>query len=346
MAKTANVAARAEHMPTGLPGAARTIHADSAEDPYAFGMLDPVKLATLRAVIAEGSFSAAAGTLGLTQPAVSRHVAQLEQRLGTQLVRRSKRGAAPTEAGRLLAEHADAVLARLALAEAQVGELAGLRRGTVRLGSFFTALAYLSAEAAAVLESRRPALFAGGHQVIADELVDRDAAIAGLRAGELDVAVVFEHAFERAPVPDDLELVPLFDDPPRLLLPAGHALARAAEVRPRDLRGDTWIRAHQGTAARLVDHVLAAARIAPELHLAGHGDEPVEAQALVAAGRGVTVAHALNLIVDPERIAAVPLAGGRPVRHVQALVARGQRAPAPLALLEALREAGARRGRG
>jgi len=330
-------------MPSGLPVAARTIHADSVEVPYAYGMLDPVKLATLRAVIAEGSFSAAAGSLGLTQPAVSRHVAQLEQRLGTQLVRRSKRGAAPTEAGRLLAGHADAVLARLALAEAQVGELAGLRRGTVRLGSFFTALAYLSAEAAAILEARRPALFAGGHQVIADELVDRLAAIAGLRAGELDLAVVFEHAFERVPVPDDLELVPLFDDPPRLLLPAAHALAGAAEVRPRDLHGDTWIRAHDGTAARLVDHVLAAARIAPELHLAGHGDEPVEAQALVAAGRGVTVAHELNVIVDPERIAVVPLAGGRPVRQVQALVARGQRAPAPLALLEALREAGARR---
>jgi hypothetical protein len=41
----------------------------------------------------------------------------------------------------------------------------------------------------------------------------------------------------------------------------------------------------------------------------------------------------------------VPLAGGKPVRHVQAALARGQRAPAPLALLDALREAGARRAR-
>ncbi len=309
-------------------------------------MLDPVKLATLRAVIAEGSFSAAAGRLGLTQPAVSRHVAQLERRLGTQLVRRTKRGADPTEAGRLLAEHAEAVIDRLALAEAQVGELAGLRRGSVRLGSFFTALAYVSAEAAAILEARHAALFAGGHQVVVDHLVDRRAAFAGLRAGELDVAVVCEHAFERAPAPDGLDLVPLFDDPPCVLLPAGHPRAGAPAVRARDLRGDTWIRAREGAAARLVDHVLAAARIEPELLLAGHGDEPVEAQAFVAAGRGVTVAHALNVVVDPERIAVVPLAGGRPVRHVQAAIARGQRAPAPLALLDALREAGARRSAG
>jgi DNA-binding transcriptional LysR family regulator len=306
-------------------------------------MLDPVKLATLRAVVEEGSFSAAAGRLGLTQPAVSRHVALLERRLGVQLVRRTKRGATPTEAGRLLTEHAEAVLARLALAEAQVGELAGLRRGTVRLGSFFTALAFISAEAAAILEARHPELFAAGRQVIADALVDRDGAMAGLLAGELDVAVVCEHAFERVPTPDGIELVPLFDDPPRVLLPAAHPLARAEAVKPRDLRHEAWIRAHDGAAAHLVDHVLRAARIEPALLLAGHGDEPVEAQAFVAAGRGVTVAHALNVIVDPGRIAIVPLAGGRPVRRVQGAIARGQRAPLPLALLDALREVGARR---
>ena len=77
--------------------------------------------------------------------------------------------------------------------------------------------------------------------------------------------------------------------------------------------------------------------------LAGHGDEPVEAQAFIAAGRGVTVAHALNVIISPEQIAAVPLAGGAPVRHVQAAIMREQRAP-PRALLDALREGGRRRG--
>jgi hypothetical protein len=63
-----------------------------------------------------------------------------------------------------------------------------------------------------------------------------------------------------------------------------------------------------------------------------------------AAGRGVTIAHALNVLIDPQQIAALPLAGGRPVRHVQAAVMRGQRAPAPLAVVDALREVGARRG--
>src|SRR3712207_7983766 len=92
-------------------------------------MLDVAKLATLRAVVRAGSFSAAGQALNLTQPAVSRQVSLLERRLGTQLVRRTQQGVHATEAGRVLVDHADAVLGRLALAEAEVADLAGLRRG-------------------------------------------------------------------------------------------------------------------------------------------------------------------------------------------------------------------------
>src|SRR3954463_5264394 len=111
-------------------------------------MLDVGKLATLRAVVAHGSFSAAGEALNLTQPAVSRQVSLLERRLGTalaagpapgpapQLVRRTQQGGLRTEAGRLLVEHADAILGRLALAEAQLADLAGLRSGRLRLRSF------------------------------------------------------------------------------------------------------------------------------------------------------------------------------------------------------------------
>ena len=307
-------------------------------------MLDVGKLATLRAVLEHGSFSAAAAALSLTQPAVSRQVSLLERQVGTQLVRRTQRGALATEAGRLLVEHTDAVLARLALAEAQVAELAGLRRGHVRLGSFFTALVYLSAEAAVVLEERHPELFGHGEEVVEDELVDRRGAFMRLASGDLDVAIVFEHAFEPHPAPEGIEVVELFADPPCVVLPAGHPLAGRAEVGARELAGDTWIRAHDGSAARLVDHVLARARLRPAIALAGHGDEPVEAQAFVAAGRGVTVAHALNLVLDPARIAIAALAGGTPVRRIQAAVAQGQAAPAALAVVDALREVGRRRG--
>jgi DNA-binding transcriptional LysR family regulator len=306
-------------------------------------MLDVGKLATLRAVVAHGSFSAAGHAIGLTQPAVSRQVSLLERRVGTQLVRRTQHGVHATEAGLLLVEHAEAILDRLKLAEAQLADLTGLRSGHVRLGSFFTALVYLSAELAALLEARHPALFRGGRQVIEDVLVDRAASLRGLAAAELDVAIVFEHAFEPSPAAADIEVVALFDDPPRVLLPAAHPLAGASSVTPAELDGETWIRAHHGSAARLLDHVLAGAAIRPAIMHAGHGDEPIEAQAFVAAGRGITLAHRLNVLINPDRITAVPLAGGVPVRHVQAAIMRDQRAPAARAVIDALREVGDRR---
>jgi DNA-binding transcriptional LysR family regulator len=303
-------------------------------------MLDVGKLATLCAVVERGSFSAAAHALGLTQPAVSRQVSLLEQRVGTQLVRRTQQGVHATEAGRLLVEHTGAILDRLKLAEAQIAELAGLRAGHLRLGSFFTALVYLSAELAALLEARYPALFAEQNQVIEDVLVDRRSAMRALAAAELDVAIVFEHAFEPDPAPADIELIQLFDDPLCVLLPRTHPLAGAPSVTAGELADDTWIRAHHGSAARLVDHVLDRAGVRPARLHAGHGDEPVEAQAFVAAGRGITLAHRLNVILNTDQVTAVPLGDYAPVRHIQAAIMRTHHAPVARAVIETLQEVG------
>jgi DNA-binding transcriptional LysR family regulator len=299
-------------------------------------MLDVSKLATLRAVVAHDSFTAAAQALGLTQPAVSRQVSLLERQVGTQLVRRSRRGARPTEAGRLLVAHADAVLGRLAVAERQLAELAGLQRGHARIGSFFTAFALLTPEVEGLLEARHPGLTVG------HELVDRRTALRRLAADELELAIVFEHDFEPDPPPEDVELVELFRDPVRVLLPAGHPLAGARAVSLADLACDIWIRAHEGSAARLVDHVLAGGGLRPRLRAAGRGDEPVESQVFVAAGQGVTVAHELNIVVNPAQIAVKPIAGGAGARSVQAAIMRDQRAPAARAVLDVLRELGRR----
>src|SRR4029450_342616 len=84
--------------------------------------LDLAKLATLRVVVACGSFSAGAKELSLPQPAVSRQIALLERQVGTQLVWRTRQGVHPTEAGQLLADHPEAILTRLALDEERVAE--------------------------------------------------------------------------------------------------------------------------------------------------------------------------------------------------------------------------------
>lgn len=303
-------------------------------------MLDAHKLATLRSVVECGSFSAAAAALHLTQPAVSRQVSALETQVGVPLVHRTQRGVAATEAGEVLLGHADAVLGRLAMAEADVREFAGERRGTIRLGSFITALTHVSAELAGILSERHPEL------VIDDDLVDRETALAKVVGGELDAAVVFLHDFQPDPGVDlELEVMPLFDDPVRVLLPTGHRLARKRRVDPRALADDVWITAFDGTGAELTAHVLTTVGLSPPTLLAGHGDEPIEAQALVAAGRGVAVAHAMNVAPVPEGIVSKPLDGYDGVRRVEAVRMSRRSSPAVEAAWDGLREIATRRSR-
>src|SRR5918996_1174479 len=96
-------------------------------------MLDVKRLKVLREVAAHGSFSAAAEALAYTQSAVSQQIATLEREAGTVLVDRSARGVKLTDAGEALVRHADAVLARLADAEAELEAINGLRGGRRRL---------------------------------------------------------------------------------------------------------------------------------------------------------------------------------------------------------------------
>src|SRR3982750_1833522 len=96
-------------------------------------MLDVRRLRVLREGAACGSFSAAAESLSFTQSAVSQQVAALERECATKLLERGPRGVRLTDAGRALVEHADAILARIAAAEAELDEIAGLRTGRPRL---------------------------------------------------------------------------------------------------------------------------------------------------------------------------------------------------------------------
>src|ERR671920_399259 len=99
-------------------------------------MLDVKRMKVLREVAAEASFSAAAQKLGYTQSAVSQQIAALERETGTTLIERNPRGIRLTDAGEALVRHADAVLARLAEAEAELEAIAGLRRGPPRPAPF------------------------------------------------------------------------------------------------------------------------------------------------------------------------------------------------------------------
>src|ERR1700758_4301959 len=142
-------------------------------------MLDPRRLRVLCEVARHGSFSAAAASLGYTQPAVSRQIATLEAETGATLVRRVPQGAVLTDAGRLLVARGEAILARLDEAEAELQELLGLGGGTLRLGSFASAASSIVPLAIAKFRERHPAV------ELSVAMADPIDSLPRLRAGEL-----------------------------------------------------------------------------------------------------------------------------------------------------------------
>lgn len=242
----------------------------------------------LREVAACGSFSAAAEALSFTQSAVSQHVAALERETGTQLVERGRRGVRLTDAGRVLVGHADAILARIDSAEEELAALAGLRGGRLRLISFQSGGATLAPRAVAAFHSRHP------HVELSMQEAEPDEAAEHLRAGNADIALLYDHPAVPELVRPDLELLHLLDDPYEAILPTGHALAKRRRVALADLAEEPWVASSDAGGCRRIMHALChEAGFEPRVTF--EVDETTAAQALVAAGVGVTLLPRLAL---------------------------------------------------
>src|ERR687898_517534 len=120
-------------------------------------MLDLRRLRLLRELEARGTIHAAARALDYTPSAISQQLAVLEREAGAPLLERTGRTLRLTDAGRLLVEHAGALLDRMEAAEAELAALvAGRPAGTVRIASFQTAFLQLVAPAVARLAGEHP----------------------------------------------------------------------------------------------------------------------------------------------------------------------------------------------
>jgi DNA-binding transcriptional LysR family regulator len=280
-------------------------------------MLDPRRLLTFREVANRRSFSRAAEALALTQPAVSQQVAALERQLGVRLLDRGPGGPAPTEAGALLLDHADAIAGRLAQADAQLAELIVADRELLRVGAFPSALGSIVPAAIAQLRAERPDM-----QVEAVEGSARENG-AAVAAGELHVAVCFQDVSLPRHEPDGTARHDLGEEPMLALLPAGHPLAGRPRVALAALADETW-------SAPSREHLIYRACVAAgfEPRIAYVIRDPLAIGQLVADGLAVTLAPRLLAGRRPG-VATVPLEDDVARRALYALTpASGVRPPA------------------
>ena len=303
-------------------------------------MLDLRRLVLLRELRARGTISAVAEELNYTPSAVSQQLAQLQREAGVTLLERVGRGVRLTDAGRVLVDHTEAILARLEQAEADLAAAAGEVRGRVRIAAFQTAARALVGPVITALGEQHPHLRA--------ELLETEAeeALPALRTGIVDVVIAEE--YEHAPRRRDraLERHDIALDRLLLAIHPGHPLAAAGgPIDLRALAGERWAITRAGTA--FADMVVRTCRIAggfePDVrHRANDVRIFLE---LAQSNLAVALIPAMGRYPVLPGVELRPLAGLELARHIFAAVRRGSASrPAIAAALDALRARSAELG--
>jgi LysR family transcriptional regulator for metE and metH len=238
-------------------------------------MLERMHLAVLQEVEKQGSLTAAADVLCVTQSALSHSMKKLEQQLGTNVWLREGRSLRLTQAGQYLLAVAQRVLPQLELAEERLRQFAQGECGSLRIGMechpcyqwlLKIVSPYLAAWPGVDVDVKQKFQFGG---------------IGALFGYEIDLLVTPDPLFKPG-----LRFEPVFDYEQVLVVARGHALAKAAYVKPKDLEREVLITYPVATdRLDVYNQFLLPAGITPKRH------KPIETTdimlQMVASGRGV-----------------------------------------------------------
>jgi len=285
-------------------------------------------LAALKAVAETGTFRGAAARLGYTQSAVSQQIATLERLVGARLVERpgGPRPVSLTDAGRLVLRHAEAIVARLKAAQADVEALREAGAGQIRVGTFQSVGARILPELLRRFRAEWPSVEVQLTEAQDSELLE------AVERGDLDLV------FSMPPLPEGpFEQVELLRDPWVLLVPADSPLAaRDAPVPLHDVAGLPLIGARQCRSRDQVDSHFRARGLEPSYVF--HSDENNTIHGLVAAGAGLALLPELAVDEKDERVVALRLGPRVPPRTIALAWHRDRyRSPAAEAFVELAR---------
>lgn len=285
-------------------------------------------LALFHAVAQAGSISGGAASVRVSQPAVSKQIAELEEDLGIPLLERLPRGCRLTGAGRLLADYAQRWLSLETDAARAIAEYRGLKRGRLAIGASLTIGGYLIPKALAEFHRRFPDIEL--HLNIANtEHIQR-----ALLEGSIELGLT-----EGLIQSQELESTVFFQDELVAIAPANHPLLKKGPVGVREVCRHPFILREEGSGTRaVVERALKRKGILihPLLSLAS----PEAIKSVVAAGMGLAIISRLvvELELQSGSLAIIPLKDltiRRPL-HLQRLLNRSQ-SPALGCFLEVLR---------
>jgi DNA-binding transcriptional LysR family regulator len=232
------------------------------------------QLRYLEAIVRHQHFTRAADELHVAQSALSHQMQGLERELGIELLHRTTRSVAPTEAGELVAARARGVLAELEALRAEIDELRGLLRGHVTVGAMLFGGALDIPAILGQFIGRYPGVELRLREGTAERMIGM------LRQGDLDLTF----ALEVAP-PEEMDREELSREELAVATSPDHPLAGAGPLPLAALDGQPLIAFQRGSTTRqILDEAMAAAGVRPRISLEAND------LALIRVARGVGLA--------------------------------------------------------
>ncbi len=298
-------------------------------DPYQWAQIELRHLVALHAIAETGSFGRAAVLVGYTQSAISQQIATLEAIVGERLIDRA-RGPRPitlTEPGRMLAQHAKTIVARLRAAHADVLAYRAGEIGTLRVGTYQSVGTQLLPIVLRTFGATWPRV-----EIQLTENPREEQLLELVASGDLDLA------FTTIPVLDGpFAAVELMIDPWVLLIARDSPLAtETRDVVILDLSDQPMIGYRQCRSTTLLEAHVQQQGVA--LHTIFRSDDNGTVRGLVAAGMGAALVPRLALEPDP-RVVVRSLEGTIPPRVIGLAWHQDRyRSPAADAFIEVARQ--------
>jgi len=229
------------------------------------------------AVVDQGGFTKAASTLNLSQPAISKSLKELEDGLQLSLIDRSARSIRLTEAGRLLYDRSRELFGVERIAERELRELRGLKRGLLRVGASTTIATYFLPPVLGRFHLRHPRVRIEASSANTRTILRR------LLESKIDLALV-----EGPAVHPHVDAIPWREDELVVIAPPDHELLARPSVAVDDLTTQQFLVRERGSGTREVTETALArhgVRLANTMRVGG---TEVMKQA-VAAGLGLAI---------------------------------------------------------
>ena len=281
-------------------------------------MIELRQLRYFQAVAEELHFGRAAARLAIAQPALSRQIQQLEQELGTPLLRRSQRRVELLPAGALLLERVRTIQQDLAQALADTRRTGAGELGRLCLGFIHSSTYGLLPAIVGRFRKLYPGIELELHEM---PILAQHSA---LLRGTIDVGLL-----RVLPAPPELEVLPVVADPFVLAVPARHPLPQRARVRLKAVAGEPFVMFPREASPLFharIQAMLEQAGIRPPV--AQHATQIHTVIGLVGAGLGVAIVPASARNLHPRNVRFMEIVDKAEPVHVALAWRRGHDTPA------------------